>query len=111
MSKLHVEATINGQPIEFLCDGGESLLDALRNAVGLTGTKEGCTTGDCGACSVILDGRLGTACLVLAAEAQGRTVVTIEGIASRERPRPLQAKYPDDAALQCRSCTPGCIVA
>ena len=111
MAKLHVEATINGQPIEFLCDGGESLLDALRNTVGLTGTKEGCTTGDCGACSVILNGRLVPACLVLAPEADGQTITTIEGIADGERLHPLQEKFLGHAALQCGICTPGFIVA
>ena len=88
-----------------------SLLDTLRNTIGLTGTKEGCSTGDCGACSVILDGRLVPACLVLAAEADGRTITTIEGIADGERLHPLQQKFLDHAALQCGVCTPGFIVA
>jgi len=111
MAKTHIETTINGEPTEFLCEPQENLLTALRNAVGLTGTKEGCTTGDCGACSVILDGRLVPACLVLAPEAQGRTLVTIEGIASGERLHPLQQKFLEHAALQCGICTPGFIVA
>jgi aerobic carbon-monoxide dehydrogenase small subunit len=111
VAKLHIEANINGQPTEFLCGPGESLLDALRNTIGLTGTKEGCATGDCGACSVILDGRLVPACLVLAAEADGRTLTTIEGIADGERLHPLQQKFLDHAALQCGVCTPGFIVA
>src|SRR5262245_39104593 len=84
MSKIHIQTTINGEPTEFLCEPHDSLLTALRNSIGLTGTKEGCTTGDCGACSVILDGRLVPACLVLAPEAEGRTLTTIEGIADGE---------------------------
>src|SRR5213593_1046502 len=111
MPKIHIETTINGEPTEFLCEPHENLLTALRNAVGLTGTKEGCTTGDCGACSVVLDGRLVASCLVLAPEAQGRTVVTIEGIADGERLHPLQQKFLEHAALQCGICTPGFIVA
>jgi len=111
MSKLHVETTMNGQPVEFLCTGSETLLDALRNTIGLTGTKEGCATGDCGACSVILNGRLVPSCLVLAPEAQGQSVTTIEGIAEGERLHPLQQKFLEHAALQCGICTPGLIVA
>ena len=111
MSKLHVETTINGQPVEFLCTGSETLLDALRNTIGLTGTKEGCATGDCGACSVILNGRLVPSCLVLAPEAQGQSITTIEGIAEGERLHPLQQKFLEHAALQCGICTPGLIVA
>src|SRR5438093_13769007 len=111
MSKLHVETTINGQPVEFLCTGSETLLDALRNTIGLTGTKEGCATGDCGACSVIMNGRLVPSCLVLAAEAEGNTVVTIEGIGERGILHPLQQKFLEHAALQCGVCTPGFIVA
>jgi carbon-monoxide dehydrogenase small subunit len=109
--KVHIETTINGEPTEFLCEPGESLLDALRNTVGLTGTKEGCTTGDCGACSVIFNGRLAPSCLVLAPEAQGRTVTTIEGVANGEQLHPLQQKFLDHVALQCGICTPGFIVA
>jgi carbon-monoxide dehydrogenase small subunit len=111
MSKLHVQATINSEPTEFLCEPGESLLDALRNTVGLTGTKEGCTTGDCGACSVIFNGRLIPSCLALAAEAHGQRIITIEGIADGERLHPLQQKFLHHAALQCGVCTPGFIVA
>jgi aerobic carbon-monoxide dehydrogenase small subunit len=111
VSKLHVEATINGEAVEFLCEAGDSLLAALRNTVGLTGTKEGCTTGDCGACSVIMNGRLVPACLVLAPEADGQAITTIEGIADGERLHPLQQKFLDHAALQCGICTPGFIVA
>ena len=118
MSKLHIETTINGETTEFLCEPHETLLAALRNDIGLTGTKEGCSTGDCGACSVLLDGRLVPSCLVLAPEVQGRTVTTIEGIAGRaatdaEQPvlHPLQQKFLEHAALQCGICTPGFIVA
>jgi aerobic carbon-monoxide dehydrogenase small subunit len=109
--KIQVETTLNGEPTTFLCEARHSLLDVLRTELGLTGTKEGCTTGDCGACSVLLDGRLVPACLVLAPEAQGRTVLTIEGIATSEALHPLQQKFLENAALQCGVCTPGFIVA
>lgn len=109
--KLHIETTINGEPAEFLCEPHETLLSALRDSAGLTGTKEGCSTGDCGACSVLLDGRLVPSCLVLAPEAQGRTVTTIEGLARGDRLHPLQQKFLEHAALQCGICTPGFIVA
>ena len=105
MARLHIETTINGEPAEFLCDPHETLLSALRNGLGLTGTKEGCSTGDCGACSVIVDGRLVPACLVLAPEAQGRTITTGDAL------HPLQQKFLEHAALQCGVCTPGFIVA
>ena len=111
MTKLHIETTINNESSEFLCDPAESLLDALRDRLGLTGTKEGCATGDCGACSVLLDGRLVASCLVLAAEAQGRSVTTIEGIAASDALHPVQQKFLEHAALQCGICTPGFIVA
>ena len=111
MSKLHVETTINGEPIEFLCDPHSSLLDALRNEIGLTGTKEGCATGDCGACSVTLDGRLVCSCLVLAAEVSGHEVTTVEGIAKAEQLHPVQQKLLEHAGLQCGICTPGFVVA
>ena len=116
MAKLHIETTINGEAAEFLCDPQETLLSALRNGVGLTGTKEGCATGDCGACSILLDDRLVPSCLVLAPEAQGRRVTTIEGIASNGNGsnvtlHPLQQKFLEHAALQCGICTPGFIVA
>lgn len=111
VSRIHVATTINGEPVEFLCDGSQSLLSALRDAVGLTGTKEGCSTGDCGACSVLLDGRLVPSCLVLAAEAQGRSVTTIEGIAQDGKLHPVQQQFLQHAALQCGICTPGFIVA
>jgi carbon-monoxide dehydrogenase small subunit len=109
--KIHVETEVNGEPTEFLCEGHESLLDALRNELGLTGTKEGCTTGDCGACSVVLDGQLVPSCLVLGAEAQGRKIETIEGVATGETLHSLQQKFLEHAALQCGVCTPGFIVA
>jgi aerobic carbon-monoxide dehydrogenase small subunit len=111
MSKVHVQATINNQPVEFLCEAGDTLLTALRDTVGLTGAKEGCSTGDCGACSVIMNGRLVPSCLVLAAEAEAKTITTIEGIATGEALHPLQRKFLDHAALQCGICTPGFIVA
>ena len=111
MAKVHVHATINGEPVEFLTAPHETLLTALRDALGLTGTKEGCATGDCGACSVIMNGRLVPSCLVLAAEAEGNTVVTIEGIGERGILHPLQQKFLEHAALQCGVCTPGFIVA
>ena len=111
MTKLHVETTVNGESAEFLCEPSESLLAALRDRLGLTGTKEGCATGDCGACSVLLDGRLVASCLVLAAEAQGRAVTTIEGVAASDALHPVQQKFLEHAALQCGVCTPGFIVA
>ena len=111
MSRIHVATTINGEPVEFLCDGSQTLLSALRDSVGLTGTKEGCSTGDCGACSVLLNGRLVPSCLVLAPEAQGRAVTTIEGIAQDGKLHPVQQQFLEHAALQCGICTPGFIVA
>jgi carbon-monoxide dehydrogenase small subunit len=111
MSRMHIETTINGEAAEFLCDAQESLLTALRDELHLTGTKEGCTTGDCGACSVLLDGRLVPSCLVLAPEATGRKITTIEGIAKGDKLHPLQQKFLEHAALQCGVCTPGIIVA
>jgi len=111
VSKLHIETLVNGEPVEFLCASDETLLSALRNGLGLTGTKEGCGTGDCGACSVIMNDRLVASCLVLAAEAQGAFVTTVEGIAQGETLHPLQQAFLDEAALQCGICTPGFIVA
>ena len=109
--KQHIDRTINGEPTEFLCDGHETLVSALRNTLGLTGTKEGCSTGDCGACSVLFDGRLVPACLVLAPETQDRSITTIEGIARGDALHPLQQKFLEHAALQCGICTPGFIIA
>ncbi|MFP6772302.1 MAG: (2Fe-2S)-binding protein [Alphaproteobacteria bacterium] len=111
MAKHHVTTTINGEEAEFLCEPQETLLDVLRDEVGLTGTKEGCSSGDCGACSVMLDGRLVCSCLVLGVEAQGKTVETIEGMADGEDLHPLQQKFLEEAALQCGFCTPGVLVA
>lgn len=111
MSKIHVSTSINGDAAEYLCDPTETLLDVLRNHVGLTGAKEGCASGDCGACSVELDGRLVCSCLVLAAEAEGKEVSTVEGMADGEKLHVLQQKILDHAALQCGVCTPGILVA
>ncbi|MCR9096532.1 MAG: (2Fe-2S)-binding protein [bacterium] len=111
MAKIRVETTINGEETEFLCNGQESLLEVLRDGIGMTGTKEGCTTGDCGACSVVVDGRLVPSCLVLAAEAQGRNVETIEGVADGQKLTPIQQQFLEHGALQCGICTPGFIVA
>jgi carbon-monoxide dehydrogenase small subunit len=111
VAKLHVQTTVNGEAAEFLCEPQETLLSALRNELGLTGTKEGCATGDCGACSILLDGRLVPSCLVLAAESQDRAVTTIEGLARGDALHPLQKKFLEHAALQCGICTPGFIVA
>ena len=111
MTSVHVTTTINGAPTEFLCEPNQTLLDALRDNLGLTGSKEGCGSGDCGACSVTLDGRLVCSCLVLGAEAEGRKVNTIEGIADGDKLHPLQRKFIEHAALQCGICTPGFLVA
>ena len=111
MSRLHVSATVNGDPVDFLCEPGATLLDALRDDLGLTGTKEGCGSGDCGACTVVLDGQMVCSCLVLAAEAEGRTVRTIEGVAEGSVLHPIQRQFLEHAALQCGFCTPGFIVA
>jgi carbon-monoxide dehydrogenase small subunit len=110
MTKIHVTTTVNGDPAEFLADPRETLLDALRDQLGLTGTKEGCGTGDCGACSVVVDCVLVCSCLMLAAEAEGKKVETIEGMASEEL-HPLQRQFIEHAALQCGFCTPGILVA
>ena len=111
MSKTHVSTTINGDPVEFLCDPEQTLLDVLRDELYLTGSKEGCASGDCGACSVRLDGRLVCACLVLGPELNGRSVETIEGMAEGDHLHPLQQKFLEHAALQCGICTPGFLVA
>ena len=110
MAKTHITTSINHEPVEFLCDLGASLLDVLRNTLDLTGTKEGCGTGDCGACSVTVDGRLVCACLVLAVEAEGAEIGTIEGMAQGETLHPLQRKFLEMAALQCGICTPGVLM-
>jgi carbon-monoxide dehydrogenase small subunit len=111
MKKLHVSTTVNGDQAEFLADPGTTLLDALRDELGLTGSKEGCGSGDCGACSVIVDGRLVCSCLMLAAEAEGKRIETIEGLAKGGDLHPIQQKFLEHAALQCGFCTPGLIVA
>ena len=111
MAKHHVSTTIDGAPAEFLCSTAQPLLDVLPDVVQLTGSKEGCGSGDCGACSVMLDGRLVCACLVLGVETQGRSVETIEGMAHGDHLHPLQRKFIEHAALQCGICTPGFLIA
>jgi carbon-monoxide dehydrogenase small subunit len=111
MAGIAVSTTINGDNFDFLCQAEETLLDVLRDRLGLTGAKEGCGTGDCGACSVIVDGRLVCACLVLGAEAEGRRIETIEGMATADKLHPLQEKFLEHAALQCGICTPGFLMA
>ena len=111
MAKLHVTTSVNGEPVEFLCDTRQTLLDVLRDELGLTGSKEGCGSGDCGACSVMMDDRLVCACLVLGVEAEGARVETIEGMADGEDLHPLQQKFLENAALQCGICTPGILIA
>lgn len=111
MAKHHVTTTINGEPVEFLCETNQTLLDVLRNELDMTGTKEGCGTGDCGACSVTLDGDLVCSCLVLGVEAEGKPIETVEGIAQGDHLHPLQEKFLEHAALQCGICTPGILVA
>ena len=108
---ITVSTSVNGDSVEFVCPPEETLLDALRNRLGLTGAKEGCGTGDCGACSVTLNGRLVCSCLVLAAEAEGQEIGTIEGLAQGDKLHPLQQAFIDHAALQCGVCTPGILVA
>jgi carbon-monoxide dehydrogenase small subunit len=111
MARQHVTLTVNGDEVDFLCETDQTLLSALRDELQLTGTKEGCGTGDCGACSVMLDGRLVCSCLTLAVEAEGKTVDTIEGMAHGETLHPLQTKFLEHAALQCGICTPGFLIA
>ena len=111
MKTIQVATTINGDAVEFVCTPDEPLLDVLRNRLGLTGTKEGCGTGDCGACTITLNGRMVCSCLVLAAEAEGASITTIEGLANGDQLHPLQQAFIDHAALQCGICTPGILVA
>ena len=111
MAKHHVSTTVNGDPVEFLCDTEHTLLDVLRNELHLTGAKEGCGSGDCGACSVTVDGRLVCSCLVLGCEVGGKKIETIEGMAQGDELHPLQRKFLEHAALQCGICTPGFLIA
>ena len=108
--KSHISTTINGDSVEFLCEPSQTLLQVLRNDLGMTGTKEGCGSGDCGACSVIFDGELVCACLVLGVEAQGAAIETVEGVAAHDQLHVIQEKFLEHAALQCGICTPGLIV-
>jgi aerobic carbon-monoxide dehydrogenase small subunit len=111
MAKVHVSTTVNGNAVEFLCESRQTLLQILRDELHLTGTKEGCATGDCGACSVTVNGRLMCSCLILGAEMQGKSIQTIEGMANGDKLHPLQRKFLEHAALQCGICTPGVLVA
>lgn len=111
MAKHHISTTVNGEPEEFLCETQQTLLDVLRDELSMTGSKEGCSSGDCGACSVMMDGRLVCSCLVLGVEAEGSSIETIEGMANGEELHPLQQKFLEHAALQCGICTPGFLVA
>ena len=111
MARQHVMTEVNGEPQDFLCEPQETLLDVLRDELHLTGTKEGCSSGDCGACSIMVDGRLVCACLMFGVEAQGKTIETIEGMAEGDKLHPLQTKFLEEAALQCGFCTPGFLVA
>ena len=111
MPGVHVSTTVNGDRLDFVCEPEETLLDCLRDRLGLTGAKEGCGTGDCGACSVILDGRLVCSCLVLGVEAADREIETVEGLADGDDLHPLQRKFLEHAALQCGICTPGFLMA
>ena len=111
MAGVHVSATVNGDDIEYVCHPSETLLDVLRNRLGLTGAKEGCGTGDCGACSVTVNGQLTCSCLVLGAELEGAEIDTVEGMADGDKLHPLQQQFIDNAALQCGICTPGFLVA
>ncbi|MBT3551528.1 MAG: (2Fe-2S)-binding protein [Rhodospirillaceae bacterium] len=111
MKKTHVSTTVNGDDVDFLCEPTQTLLDVLRDELQMTGTKEGCATGDCGACSVTLDGTLVCSCLVLGLEAAGKKIETIEGMANGDELHPLQRKFIEHVALQCGICTPGLLVA
>ena len=111
MNKVHVQSKLNGENIEFLCEPRQSLLEVLREDLGFTGSKEGCNDGNCGACSVILNGTLVDSCLVLAVEIQGKEITTVEGLATPDGLHPLQQKFLENANLQCGICTPGFLVA
>ncbi len=110
-ARIHVRTTINGEAVEFLCEPRQSLLECLRDIVGLTGTKEGCNDGNCGACTVVLDGRIVNSCLVLGVETEGSQIMTVEGVAGGSELHPVQRAFLEQAALQCGFCTPGFIVA
>jgi carbon-monoxide dehydrogenase small subunit len=110
MARTHVNTTLNGMPVDYLCENRQSMLEVLRDELGLTGAKEGCNNGNCGACSIIVDGRVVNSCCMLGVEAEGRTIVTIEGIGTQEHLHPLQQAFLEEAALQCGICTPGFIV-
>ena len=111
MAKSYVSTTINGETTEFLCETQQTMLDVLRDVIGLTGAKEGCASGDCGACSIQVDGRLVCSCLMLGVEAEGKSITTVEGVAQGDHLHPIQQKFLEHAALQCGFCTPGLIVA
>ena len=111
MSRTHINCTVNGEAVDFLAADSSSLLDALRDELGLTGAKEGCGTGDCGSCSILVDGRVTCSCLMFAPEAEGRDIATVEGMADGEHLHPLQQTFLEGAALQCGVCTPGFLVA
>ena len=111
MSKHHITTTINGEATEFLCEPQLTMLDVLRDELRLTGSKEGCSSGDCGACTITVDGRVVCSCLMLAVEAEGRKIETIEGMAKGDQLHPLQRQFLEHAALQCGFCTPGILVA
>jgi aerobic carbon-monoxide dehydrogenase small subunit len=111
MPAVHVTTTVNGDRLDYVCESDETLLDCLPDRLGLTGAKEGCGTGDCGACSIILDGRLVCSCLVLGVEAENREIETVEGLAEGDNLHPLQRKFLEHAALQCGICTPGILMA
>src|SRR5215468_8823664 len=110
MKKIQVQAMINGEEVEFLCEPRQSLLEVLRETLGLTGAKEGCNNGNCGACNVILNGVLVNSCLVLAVETEGASLTTVEGLAGPDKLHPLQQKFLEHAALQCGICTPGFLI-
>ena len=111
MANVHVKTTINGNPVEYLCEPRQSLLEVLRDVLNMTGSKEGCNDGNCGACTVSVDGRIINSCLVLGVEAEGKTITTIEGVATAEGLHPIQQAFLENAALQCGICTPGFIMA
>jgi len=111
VSRTHINCTVNGEAVDFLAADSSSLLDALRDELGLTGAKEGCGTGDCGSCSILVDGRVTCSCLMFAPEAEGRDIATVEGMADGEHLHPLQQTFLEGAALQCGVCTPGFLVA